>query len=91
MEIIKEVFINSQHKNVRFIIRTNTYSNSLFYFNTLFEEAKKDFPDIKPDDVEIIHYGGRRYKGTFGIEWSESITIKRPKEYREISNTEYTL
>lgn len=78
MKIIKEHFEESN----RFIIRTNTYARTLSHINNLVSKAKKDFPSLSDEDIMIIVYAGRHYKGTYGIEFTAS-TIKdyKHKDY----------
>ncbi|MCH7493013.1 hypothetical protein IID19_05535 [Patescibacteria group bacterium] len=56
------------------VIRTLTGDHSLQYFKELFAEAQKDFPNLKDEDVKIVHYrGGKRldYRvSTRGIEFT---------------------
>ncbi len=86
MDIIKQYF---QLKSgfVLFILRTNLYSESLQYFLTLFEEAKKDFPDIKAKDIAATEYDGDTIRGTRGIEFrikpKGKAKVKIPKEYKK--------
>jgi hypothetical protein len=49
-----------------------------------------DFPDIDADP-EVIQYGGRRYKGTFGLEVIVPQGTAVPDEYEEIGQVEYKL
>jgi len=51
------------------IIREDNYASGLDKFIRLFEEAKKDFPLLEIKNVRVIHYGGMRYSGTFGLEF----------------------
>ena len=47
-----------------------------------FEKAKKDFPELTSDNANIMHYGGTRFNGTYGIEF----TLEReeiPENYQE--------
>lgn len=72
------------------VLRTRTYAHTLKFFMGLVEVAKKDFPDLKDEDIEIVHFEGKRYRGQFGIEFkvdSENV----PKEYDEIHKLEPTL
>lgn len=64
------------------IIRTNTYSRDLDYFVYLFEEAKKDFPNLSFYDVAIVHFGGVRYKGTWGIEFTVDLLNPVLEKYK---------
>ena len=64
------IMIREYHEQTnRAIIRNNNYSSSIESILSLYEEALKDFDSLKPGDVEIVHYGGIYYKGTFGIEF----------------------
>jgi len=71
----------------RAVIREDAYGSQWSKFKRLVNEAKKDFPDLNEDDVEIIHFGGERYAKTFGIEF---YTVYAPDSYSEISQLEYT-
>lgn len=94
LKVIRQV---CQHRSLKtnklksrftFLIRTNCYSSMLDHFLWLLEEAKKDFPELKPEDVEIKEYGGRSFAGTFGIEW----TMDRkghPRKYSKIDCMPY--
>jgi hypothetical protein len=63
MQIIKE-FCESSGTAV---IRSNTYGSNFGKFVQFYNEAKKDFPSLEVEDVEIVKYGGNRYTKTFGI------------------------
>jgi len=76
MNVIKETC------NDRCVIRTKTYANNLQHFIELFEEAKKDFPQLEPGSVEIVQYGGQDIKRMFGIEFN--IKGEKPTTYRKI-------
>jgi hypothetical protein len=52
------------------VVLENAYDSSLGKFDRLFEVAQKDFPWLKRGDVEIVHYGGNRRSGLFGIEFT---------------------
>lgn len=86
MEIIRQYSIESK----RCVIRTNTYKSDLSYFMNLFEEARKDFPDLKLDEVKVEHYGGDRHKGIFGIEFDRPEEIV-PETYVRMEKLECTL
>lgn len=62
LRVIREV---CQHRSLEtnkcesrftFLIRTNCYNSHLDHFLWLFEEAKKDFPNLKPEDIELNLY-----------------------------------
>lgn len=82
MNIIKEYTDNHA------IIRTTTYAHSLLHFQELFDIAKKDFPNLDSKDVSITKYAGKRYKGTFGIEFTCPLFVKIPDDYVEIDHLE---
>jgi len=91
--LIKEYWDGSnQHMSEpipRCIVRTLSYGKRLSYLEWLFEMAKKDFPDLKKEDCEIVHYAGQRYKGTMGIEFEPPSEV--PNEYKPISGLEMIL
>jgi hypothetical protein len=85
MRMIKEYC----KENHTCIIRTNTYAHQLEHFLSLFTEAKKDQPTLEAKDVEVVRYGGTRYKRTFGIEFK---SLEKPsEEYRVIEHLECTM
>lgn len=72
----------------RAVLRENNYTSTLDKFVRLFEEAQKDFPGLLHSAVEIVQYGGRSYKHTFGIEFMAN---DAPAVYSRITNPEYKL
>lgn len=86
MKIIRQYSTDSK----RCVIRTNTYISDLSHFMILFEEAKKDFPDLKIDEVKVEHYGGERHKGIFGIEFDRPEEMV-PETYTRMKRLECTL
>lgn len=87
MNIIKEYALVGE-KTLRFSLRTNTYAHSLDFFERLWEEAKRDFPWLDKNDVEVVHYGGIRYKHIFGIEFTAKDI---PDGYTDVGRLENTL
>lgn len=90
MKFVKE-FVTKKHptdKKYHAIIRTETYAHHLDHFSKMFKELQSDFPGIKEEDTQVCHYGGKSYKGTYGLE-IDTDTI--PKGYVEISSVEFTL
>lgn len=71
------------------VIRENSYGSRLSKFLRLIEEAKKDFPSLTDEDIEIVKYAGERYAKTFGIEF-EITNQEIPAEYIRISQLENT-
>ena len=90
MNIIKEKCVHQEYKTIRIIIRTNCYSSMFSHFVMLKAELDKDFPDAEIDP-EIKQYGGRRYKRTFGIEFTLSAGSSVPRVYKKIREVEYIL
>ncbi len=72
------------------VIRSEHYSCTIAYFNQLFAEAQKDFPGIKPEDVEVKHFAGAVYARTFGIEFQQP-KDKIPTTYCHIKQLENIL
>ena len=90
MKFIKEAFslqINGGEA-YRYIIRTNTYGNSLAYFKSLDREIHRDFAERRPaeEDLKILHYGGTSYKFTYGIEFN--LAGPRHPDYNEVASLE---
>lgn len=71
------------------VVRTKTYASGLMHFDELFAVAQSDFPDLHREDCEVVHYGGQRYKGTYGIEFFRVGEI--PEIYQKIEHLEYRL
>lgn len=72
----------------KFIFRTDTKKHDLRYFETLFQEARKYFPLLSRRDIEVVHYAGSQYRGTFGIEFPSSANA--PAGFTLINETEET-
>lgn len=72
------------------IVRTIRHTSNLAHLLNLLRRARKDFPGLKPSEVEVMHYAGRSYKGTYGIEFSQPLE-KIPAGYKEIHQVERAL
>ena len=70
MEFIKTYW--GEVGNFRVSIRTNCYSRSLAHVQNMLKKLKKDHPDqeITPEEVDIVIYNTRSFKGIMGIEWN---------------------
>lgn len=68
-----KVFIKERNGDIH-RIRTNTYSHTIKFFNELFALAKADYPDLREENVEVLHFAGRSYARTFGIEFRHEPT-----------------
>lgn len=86
--IIKEFLKREDGRGFRIIIRENAYGSMLDKFEHLFQVAKEDFPSLSSSDVEVIHFGGRYYAKTFGIEFDASYC---PEGYSQVRQLEYRL
>lgn len=77
--IIKEYCRLAQEGSNRFILRLPHYGHSLSHILGLFKEAQEDFKAvIDPHgldiaQIQVVQYGGERYKRTYGIEFSLNV------------------
>ncbi len=85
MKFIKEYAKSAK----RCIIRTDCHGSKLSFFDELWVVAKSDFPELTREEVDVVHYGGKRYKGTFGIEFK--FTGTPPNDYVHVEQVELTL
>lgn len=54
-----------------FVISSGTYDKRITFFNKLADEAMKDFPFLKPDDIECFVITRSQYnKGFAGVRFS---------------------
>ena len=83
--MIKEYCENSQVA----IIRSSHYGNDLDMLVRFYNEAVLDYPNLKIEDVRVVKYGGRYYKGTFGIEFN--VGYYAPESYRRVPQLEFTM
>lgn len=86
MTIIKECV--SRTKGFHYVIRTNTYANSFEHLNNLVQIARSNFANLKDSSIEVVLYGGSRFKGTMGIEFKRA---ERHPDYKDINELEITL
>ena len=70
------------------VIRTDTYARSIDHVLRLFEELKKDFPEINPREVNVVEYAGSNYAGTLGLEFRKPKLVS--ENYRRIPQLEKT-
>jgi hypothetical protein len=83
MKIIKEYCEEVK----KCVIRTNCYGHSFKIIKELVFEARKDFPKLLDDNIEIVQFAGRHYARTYGIEFSVE---NAPEDYNRINQLEYT-
>lgn len=80
----------------RLIIRATNYGSSLDRFDTFYELLSQEAASFEPpieigrDDVEIVQYGGVRYKGTFGLETSIPDGHVVSDSYTRVARSELT-
>jgi hypothetical protein len=73
------------------VLRTDTYASNVAHIGLLMAEAEKDFQALDKARVEVVKFGGERYRRTTGIEfWVEPATIV-PATYAEIREMEFVL
>ncbi len=81
ISITKQFVLSETRPKIVFILRTEMYDDRLSYFLDLFEEAKKDFPDLVAKQVKALKYGGDTHKGQRGIEFTFDLPYKIPDGY----------
>jgi hypothetical protein len=89
MQIIKRYVNSKDKKSRRMIIRTDCYGSYFSHIKMLVGIAQEDFIMLD-DEIEIVHYGGDRIRGIFGIEFNvtpESSVL----DYREQFSVDPTL
>jgi hypothetical protein len=82
-----KVFARNQS---RVSIRANHYGSSLAHFKAMFAELKKDFPAARPDQIEVVLYGGSTFKDMWGIEYDVKNSSAVPASYVRWNNLEIT-
>lgn len=86
MDIIYECH---ERETTRCLLRSNTYAHGRDYFLKLYKLATADFPDLTPENVEVVKYGGDHIKSTCGIEFVRTGDV--PEKYRRLHELEYLL
>lgn len=85
MNLIKERSVG------RCIVRWRSYTSSLDVILEAVEEAKKDFPWLTPEHIEVIKYGGDSIKRTWGIEFNVHDLESIPNDYTPLHQIHLTL
>lgn len=85
--IIKEYFEGETAFVI--VIRESSYGSKFDKFERLFSIAKRDFPNLNSQDVEVVHFAGKYYARTFGIEFESDIIPS--EEYKRILSLEHRL
>lgn len=92
MKIIKEIRLETESAMAMCVVRSNCYGSSLKYILELFDEAQATYPELTIKDVQIVQFGGQRYKQTLGIEFSPRVAGRSvPEGWTQISELEYTI
>ena len=63
----KEIHISKVGDKAIVQLYTQSYGKSIHHLNSLFTEAKKDFPNLDDKDVELVVFGGDSKKYIHGI------------------------
>ena len=85
-EIIREVCYKENADPMCMLMHDGWYTHALSIFMALFEEAKKDFPDLVPENVRVEKYGGESRKNMWGIEFLVRGNV--PSSYKRVSELE---
>lgn len=93
MEIIKEVrperAVDDYVYPAICVIRTNCYGSQWSFLSSLVAIAKSDFPDLLDANIRVVHFGGKYYAKTFGIEFEPTGCVD--DSYEKILQLEMTL
>ncbi len=81
IHITKHWVLTPDKKRLVFVLMTDYYDKRLSYFLELFEEAKKDFPELKAKQVNAQYYNSDVHKGHRGIEFSMELPVGIPDGY----------
>ncbi len=69
----------------KIILYTRSYGSTLDKAIALTKIAKRDFPSLKDEDIEILIYRGRFLDGLMGIEF-DPMKWEIPAEYEDRKN-----
>lgn len=73
-----------------FVISSGTYSRSLAFFNDAAAEAKRDFPELKDEDIQPFIITKSRYnQGFAGIKFSLPENTKK-RGYHQCSELDFS-
>lgn len=75
--------------DIVYVVRKRSYGSYLSDIEELYQVAKADFPHLQREAVTVVKYGGRHYKGTFGIEFRKLGPAHN--SYRQVRQLEVTL
>ncbi len=86
-EVVKSFASESNHC----LIRTKRAGNTLQMFIDFLREARKDFPLLTDEDVQLEEYAGTVHRHTVGMEWKVPKGFEVPSVYKNIEVLEMTL
>ena len=75
--------------NFRIIRYYETYCHTLEHFIKLISEAKKDYPELKDSDINIVQYAGDTDARKWGIEFNVK-NLGDETNYKEIKYMDQT-
>jgi hypothetical protein len=67
-----------------FVIRSMSYGCTIASLAQMVESARQDFPDLKDEEVRVVHFGGDSFRGTWGIEFDGGSLSVAPPGWRSI-------
>ena len=74
-----------------FILSANTYQHSITFFNDLAAEAKRDFPWLTDNDIEVFVVVQSGYnQGFWGVRFSLPEDIFCKAGYREVPSLDFS-
>lgn len=90
MHIIREVFHLHGTNKSTCTLRTEAYSSNFAHIVRLVTEARKDFPKLNDAEIDVVKFGGERYRKTMGIEFIID-RARVPSTYKVIPRLEFLL
>ena len=74
-----------------FILSANTYQHNITFFNNLAAEAKRDFPGLTDNDIEVFVVVQSGYnQGFWGVCFSLPEDISFKAGYREVPSLDFS-
>ena len=74
-----------------FIFSANTYQHSIMFLNRLADEAKRDFPGLTDDDIEVVVVVKSGYnQGFWGVRFVLPEGISCKDGYRKVSRLDFS-
>lgn len=74
-----------------FILSANTYQHSISFLNELSAEAKRDFPWLTDNDIEVFVVVQSRYnQGFWGVRFTLPEEASRKEVYRNVPTLDFS-